>query len=105
MTNPPSLESIQAKGVTSNDTLAALDLVDELRSLGFTISRQDDRLFVQPRDKLSPQQCEAIRRHKNLLMLVATIRRMVTCEHCRCKVDPDEPMPKALCDQKRCPHR
>jgi hypothetical protein len=47
-------------------------LVSELTADGFTLSAAGDRLTVSPSSRLSPEQCDAIRKHKaGILHLLA----------------------------------
>lgn len=96
----------------------AAALLAYLRSSGFALTADGDRLTVSPRGKLTPAECERIRAAKpDLLRLLAGERvaaltaaneaalgRLAECPACRAGVDPQAGADvRTGCDRHDCP--
>ncbi len=66
----------------------ARELLAFLRQAGFTLTAKGDRLFVEPRERLSPAECDQVRTLKAGLLLLVLADGRVAERWTRC--DPAE---------------
>jgi hypothetical protein len=85
---------------------AAAELLASLRGGGFAVTARGDRLFVTPREKLTPAECERVAANKAGLMDLLAAERWAACGTCRAGVDPacGEDVWR-LCGRAGCPYR
>lgn len=84
----------------------AAELLAFLRAAGFTVTAADGRVFVRPREKLSPAECGQVVALKAGLLELLAEERWVRCQLCLHYVDggcPDDV--QRLCSVKGCPYR
>lgn len=84
----------------------AADLLAFLRAAGFTVSATDGKVYVTPRDRLSPAECSQIVALKAGLLAVLAEERWVRCQTCLHSVDGGMPEDVwRFCGVQVCPYR
>jgi hypothetical protein len=88
-------------------TALAADYLTLLRDAEFVVHAQGDRLFVQPRERLTEADTGMIRELKTPLMQLLAVERMRPCEgRCGAEIDPDAATDLArTCPVHGCPFR
>lgn len=84
----------------------AAELLAFLRAAGFAVTAADGKVFVRPRERLSPAECDQVRALKPGLLQVLAAERWVRCTLCLHWADagcPDDV--QRLCAVSRCPYR
>lgn len=84
----------------------AADLLAFLRSAGFSVSARDGKVYVSPRERLSPSECGQIVALRAGLLAVLVEEQWVRCQLCLHYVDSGQPDDvQRFCGVKGCPYR
>lgn len=81
----------------------AFHLLDALRTRGFEVRNEGDKLFVEPWKKLDPADFPAIKDAKAGLLALLAGETWKTCRKCKAEFDSTRPADVvALCDRQPC---
>lgn len=77
-----------------------------LREAGYTLQAQGDDLFVEPRENLSPAECDQIRLLKPGMIAILAEERWAECGTCKASIDTECSVDVGrVCERMNCPYR
>lgn len=84
----------------------AAELLAFLRGAGFAVSARDGKVYVSPRERLSPAECGQIVALRGGLLALLAEEQWVRCQLCLHYVDCGQPDDvQRFCGVKGCPYR